>query len=238
MSTKKIHTQTDINNVIHLYINENLSTLKIAELYDVSKPTINSLLKDNNISLRKSGRYNTGFDKKLYDRTYHHVNKESKSEYHENWRKDNLVKLKEYHTEWRKNNREHVNKKSAKWDKNRCATDPDYKFKKYLRTAIWQSFKDNHSENVTNMLKHLPYTLTDLKEHITNLFTDSMSWENYGEWHLDHKIPQSNFKFTSFEDNDFKECWSLTNLQPLWATTREINGVIYIGNLNKNNRIY
>ena len=28
---------------------------------------------------------------------------------------------------------------------------------------------------------------------------------------------------------------SLNNLQPLWATTREINGVIYKGNLNKYN---
>lgn len=25
-----------------------------------------------------------------------------------------------------------------------------------------------------------------LKEYIANKFTEGMSWDNYGEWHLDH----------------------------------------------------
>ena len=26
-------------------------------------------------------------------------------------------------------------------------------------------------------------------EHIEQQFTEGMSWENYDEWHIDHKIP-------------------------------------------------
>ncbi len=62
------------------------------------------------------------------------------------------------------------------------------------------------------------YTWGDLKRHIEKQFILGMSWENYGPvWHIDHKIPISAFNFSSPEDIDFKRCWSLKNLQPLWA---------------------
>ena len=61
------------------------------------------------------------------------------------------------------------------------------------------------------------YTLVDLKSHLESLFVASMNWDNYGEWHIDHIIPQSRFNFNDAEDIDFKLCWSLDNLQPLWA---------------------
>ena len=33
----------------------------------------------------------------------------------------------------------------------------------------------------------LGYSALDLKNHLEFLFTDGMSWNNYGEWHIDHK---------------------------------------------------
>ena len=64
----------------------------------------------------------------------------------------------------------------------------------------------------------VPYTADDLKKHLESLFQPGMSWENYGKfgWHIDHIIPKSFFQFTSTEDVEFKYCWSLDNLQPLW----------------------
>jgi hypothetical protein len=44
-----------------------------------------------------------------------------------------------------------------------------------------------------------------------------MTWDNYGEWHIDHIIPISAFNFNSPEDFDFKRCWALKNLRPIWA---------------------
>jgi hypothetical protein len=45
-----------------------------------------------------------------------------------------------------------------------------------------------------------------------------MSWENHGTvWHIDHIIPKSVFNYTDAEHIDFKRCWALKNLQPLWA---------------------
>ena len=34
---------------------------------------------------------------------------------------------------------------------------------------------------------------SQLKEHIEKQFVDGMSWDNWGEWHIDHIKPVSKF---------------------------------------------
>lgn len=63
----------------------------------------------------------------------------------------------------------------------------------------------------------LGYSLEDLKSHLASLFSDGMTWENYGDWHIDHIRPVSSFDIKDEYCQDFIDCWSLTNLQPLWA---------------------
>ena len=53
--------------------------------------------------------------------------------------------------------------------------------------------------------------------HLETSFNNGMTWDNYGKWHVDHIIPKNSFNYTSPEDKEFKECWELKNLQPLWA---------------------
>jgi hypothetical protein len=63
----------------------------------------------------------------------------------------------------------------------------------------------------------LGYTVNELKLHLESKFLEGMTWENYGEWHIDHIVPQSKLKYESPDHPNFKICWSLNNLQPLWA---------------------
>jgi vacuolar-type H+-ATPase subunit H len=72
------------------------------------------------------------------------------------------------------------------------------------------------------------YTLNDLKKHLQKKFVKGMTWKRFmnGEIHIDHIIPISYFKYKSTDDIQFKECWALCNLQPLWKRD----------NLVKNNR--
>lgn len=68
------------------------------------------------------------------------------------------------------------------------------------------------------------YTTEQLCDHLEGLFQDGMSWENIGEWHIDHIRPRSSFHYEDANDPEFLECWSLSNLQPLWAKDNLVKG--------------
>ncbi len=60
------------------------------------------------------------------------------------------------------------------------------------------------------------FSSADLMDHLESQFANGMTWANYGShWHLDHIKPVASFVFDRPEDQGFKDCWSLTNLQPL-----------------------
>ncbi len=93
--------------------------------------------------------------------------------------------------------------------------NPKYRLNINISRSMAKALKGNkngyHWENL------VPYNLDNLKEHLENQFEDDMTWENYGDWHIDHIIPRSHFDYESPEDEEFQECWALENLQPLWA---------------------
>jgi len=101
------------------------------------------------------------------------------------------------------------------WHRHKRKTDIKFRLNRNISRAISGSLRENkngrHWENVVN------YTIKDLKKHLEKQFVNGMTWKNYGEWHIDHKIPMSVFNFTKPEHEDFKKCWALDNLQPMWA---------------------
>lgn len=69
------------------------------------------------------------------------------------------------------------------------------------------------------------YTITDLRTHVESLFQAGMTWDNYGEWHLDHIVPKYFFRYASESDLMFKACWSLPNLTPMWGNENVAKGI-------------
>jgi hypothetical protein len=88
-----------------------------------------------------------------------------------------------------------------------------------MRTNIARSLKGKKAGRRWETL--VGYTLADLMQHLERQFSPGMTWENLGEWHIDHRVPLSSFKFESPEDPDFRAAWALTNLQPLWAADNQ-----------------
>lgn len=60
----------------------------------------------------------------------------------------------------------------------------------------------------------LGYSADDLRLHIESLFLPGMSWENYGDWEIDHIHPISKFP----PSTPLSEVNALSNLQPLWKS--------------------
>lgn len=88
-----------------------------------------------------------------------------------------------------------------------------------MSAAIYSSLKNGKANR--SWLKLVDYTIPQLKKHLEKQFTEGMAWNNYGKdgWELDHIIPITVFNFTTPEHRDFKRCWALKNLQPLWSKT-------------------
>ena len=145
---------------------------------------------------------------------------------------------------WHRANREHASAKSAEWyrrNKERAharsiqwAKDhPEYRralqAERYRRRKSDPSFvvRDRVARGVRHSLRGrkggaawealVGYSTADLREHLERQFLKGMSWENMGEWHIDHIVPLSSFTITGPDDPELRRAWALSNLRPLWA---------------------
>jgi hypothetical protein len=174
--------------------------------------------------------------RKLYLKTYYSINKDrikSNTRHYAIKNKDNVKRYKE---KYRLKNKQMRNAN----EKNKRKTDPLFRLNESMSKQI------NRIKNIKHKVswrRCLEYNFEQLKQHLESKFTKGMSWENYGKngWHIDHIIPVSSFKYDSINHPEFKKCWSLNNLQPLWATTEIAMShgepSSYIGNLEKGNKI-
>ena len=129
------------------------------------------------------------------------------------WRRINQEKIKKYKSEH--GSRNDIKERRNKLLKEKRAKDPAFKLNHNMSCAIYSSLLENKSGWHWEYL--VGYTVEELKKHIEKQFKDGMSWENYGQWHIDHIIPKSIFNYSHPSHTDFKRCWGLGNLRPLWA---------------------
>lgn len=150
-------------------------------------------------------------------------------------------KIKKNNSDYRKKNYEKVleidkisGKKYRDKNKEKIKIYRKKYYKKNSHIKIWRDVLKRTCRRMgqpkeSHTIDMLGYSATDLKTHIESLFTEGMSWDNYGEWHIDHIKMLSEFEKNSLPNI----VNALSNLRPLWSTTREINGIIYEGNLNR-----
>lgn len=95
-------------------------------------------------------------------------------------------------------------------------TDPKFKISLCIATNMRQSLAKG-SKAGRKWESLVGYSVGELITYLEKRFLPGMTWQNYGkEWHIDHIYPISAHNYTSPEDIDFKRCWSLKNLRPLW----------------------
>jgi len=220
---KIILEKSVVNEILRLYNEEMLGSPSISEKMNITKQVVLRTLKENGAIVGPSGRKFKG-GKSESDKRYYFNNREKRLRYFSDWQKDNRDHLNEYHQKWREKNIDKHREYKRKYEKHRKDTDPAYKLIANFRTAIYQVLKENNVEKNRHYFDILRYTPEELISHLEKQFTDSMTWENYGEWHVDHKTPISSFNFESIDDDSFMECWSLGNLQPMWGKENIVKG--------------
>lgn len=130
--------------------------------------------------------------------------------------KENPERVRAGHKAWRDKNREHVRARALEGHRGRLS-DPKYVLNSRIRRAVSHSLRGGKKGRSWESL--LGYSADDLALHLERQFQPGMTWEKFcrGEIHVDHRLPLSSFDYKSADDPEFKSCWSLTNLQPLWA---------------------
>jgi hypothetical protein len=89
-----------------------------------------------------------------------------------------------------------------------------------VRKAIVRGHKIHRSQY------YLGCDIDHYKEYIESKFKEGMTWDNYGEWHIDHIVPIK-YENPTLEETTKRLHW--TNTQPLWAIDNMIKGNRFIG---------
>jgi len=134
-------------------------------------------------------------DRREYRKKYYEANKGKFKEWNKQWMKDNRERREQYMKEWR--------------DKN-----PSQKIAHYCRSRIKNAIKKGYKAADTLSLTGCK-SWDEVKQHLEKQFTKGMTWDNHGEWHIDHIKPCASFDLT--KESEQKKCFHYSNLQPLWA---------------------
>ena len=164
-------------------------------------------------------RYDENVDKILErKKEYHKENREKILLQKEQYRNDpvNVDRIKEYLNNYRIEHREEMRDYIKKYKvENR---EKYYKYRNdnphiiAWRSVLYSTLKRLGTDKQGHTIDMLGYSALELKEHIEKQFKDGMSWDNHGEWHIDHVRPVTNFSI----DEDVSIVCALENLQPLW----------------------
>lgn len=136
------------------------------------------------------------------------------------FRSNNPQKIKKRNVEYYAKNIEKERKRSAEkyinnpeYYKKRRLSDPLYRLICNMRTSCGRIVKQLClGKKPASTFKWMGCSPEELKAHFESLFSEGMSWENYGQWHIDHIRPISSFK-----QEEWEQINHYTNLQPLWA---------------------
>jgi hypothetical protein len=130
----------------------------------------------------------------------------------------NKEKAKEYaqRPEVKKRNVELAKKRS----KARYKKDPFYRLKITARSRLYEVLTRCKYPKRGSIFKYLGCDIDVLKTHLEQQFKNGMSWDNYGEWHVDHIIPLASAK----NEEEIIKLFHYSNLQPLWGMENKIKG--------------
>jgi len=198
---------------------------------------------------------------KKYKKEYRKKNPEKTKEQSKKWRTKRLElhgkEVKKYYQEYnkfyyqenkntiiensKKYNEEHREERRVyhnEYQKDRRNNEITLRIRDAISGSIRSVLKGNKKR--LSILKHLPYTMEELRKHIEKQFkkpgNEWMNWDNWGvyskknhdtnrTWQIDHIQPHSDFHYKDMKCKEFQECWALSNLRPLDSKENLMDGV-------------
>ena len=175
---------------------------------------------EKSIQFNANWKYKNPEKAKETNARWYAENPENSKESNAKWRAENPEKAKESHAIWRAENHEHVLSQARNYNNQRRAKDPLYRLQRNMRSTCSRIVKQlSLGKKPASTFKWIGCSAEELQAHLESLFTEGMTWENYGEWHVDHIRP-----VCSFTAEEWEQVNHYTNLQPLWAEDNLLKG--------------
>jgi len=119
----------------------------------------------------------------------------------------------QYQAVYRVDNWPQVLKRNTAYKLRRMKEDPLFRAECAMRGYIRLAFKKRGHTKTGTTRSLLGCDWPDLQAHMERQFKPGMTWDNYGDWHIDHIIPLA----TAESVEDLRRLCHYSNLQPLWA---------------------
>ena len=145
---------------------------------------------------------------------------------------------KEYSTNNRDKIKEHKGKPESierrnEWQRERYKNNPQERLSKKVsnetRKVLLGVYSHGGAISEQYGIDKVGLTTIQYREYIESLWTEGMSWDNYGhgegKWTIDHKRPKNSYDLTDPEL--YRKCSYYTNTQPMW----------YMDNMSKGDKL-
>lgn len=129
-----------------------------------------------------------------------------------------------YQKKWVADNPDRNRKLKREWNAKQRRENIGWRIRTALSVRVWGALKFTN-RGAKKTLELLGCTVDELKRHLQIQFRPGMTWDNYGEWHIDHIRPCASFDLTDPEQQ--RQCFNFKNLQPLWAKDNLSKGAKY-----------
>ena len=189
--------------------------------YDKNRDDINAKRRENGKEL-----YEKIKEKELERGRKRNENPEYKlkcKEYNRIKYQNNKEHITEINNKYREEHKDECRERQRNWKKQKRQNDEQFRILGNMRSRICDVLRGCKSKTTK---EYLGCTSEEFRKHIEEQFRDGMTWENYGEWHIDHITP---LKYGEPTFEEVVERLHYKNTQPLWARENISKGNRFIG---------
>lgn len=152
-------------------------------------------------------------EKIKYQSEYYKENRESVLAYQNDYRTKHKDKIRKRNKQYRQVNKDKISSQRREAHVYRRSNDVLYCIEKRYRSRLSSALRRGGYKKSSRACKLLGCSWEELMTHLESQFQEGMSWENRGDWHIDHIIPLASAE----TEEDMAALCHYTNLQPLWA---------------------
>lgn len=162
------------------------------------------------------------------NKQYYQENREQALARHAEYRAKNRAKIRARDNAYKRANRKELSKKQVEYQRRvadrlneysrnyvreRRKRDKLYALRTNIRGRFRYELAKRGETKQIKANKYLGCTWLELREYLESQFANGMTWDNYGEWHVDHIVPLA---IAENREQLIKLC-HYSNLRPLWA---------------------